>query len=313
MDALIRNGRDEIEQSQLVFAERVADALGDGPAAYMSHEFLADLTASETNDTAIMTFALFDLFEDDGSSFAERYVRRERKTMSAADREHAARMIASTVEFYEVREVARGRGMLLRRLKTNRDTWVDERAATESLSASDVIAARLIEIGSDEYGLYPPVVPFSAVDGADTYAIVERIRREFKRIDPSLTALQTKKLTLPYITAIWIERTALRSDPTLRTSSGEPFTMTYATISFRHRAAVAEALEESLAFESDDGEEYVYLDEPAPPGMNRKILGGVRLCKRKLELETPSEERMDRLIATLKRLTNEPLTLVKPK
>jgi hypothetical protein len=264
---------------------------------HLDRRRVAPFFQTEATESAIATYALYDLTDGKGRTFSDRFVENHARTLAPAELSYIEALRASIVDFYEIRRVDRGRGLDLRNLRTGNDVFVHERLATETVVVYDVLAARVIEIAAGRAELFPPVLPFTQTAGRQVLADVRRAIRDGSS---SLDLRGFLKAALPSVHARWVESRLGPSLRDMRTSEGEP--LEPSTVRFRipdRRRAVA-ALDASAAFErnaDDDDSRYAFLGEDASGqfGEGRLLLGTLNVLEETLDAEVMARSRIDRL------------------
>lgn len=152
------------------------------PLAELDKDEIDKLGEGDETNSAITTYALYDLVGDDGLCFAQRFARRNTASLSPDDLEYIEKLVARAVDFYEVRDVELHRGLTLRNLRTGRDRFVFERGATASLGRYDILATRVVPLAEDRPELFPPSLVFDQENGGAALALVRRALKKTRDI-----------------------------------------------------------------------------------------------------------------------------------
>ena len=269
---------------------------------------IAKLGEGETN-SAITTFALYDLVHDDGACFAQRFAQRNAAVLSADDLDYIDTMVKSYVDFYEVREVELHRGMTLRHLRTGRDVFVFERSATESLGRFDILATRVVGFEEGRKEIFPPTFVFDQRNGREALAIVRRALKKSRAALGGSARIEVRevlKLALPSIHRLWVETMVFSPAPQFCTTEGEPIAPERIRYRIRDRARILAILDAHEAFEREDaGDEgepgYAFLgpEGSGHAGVGRLLWGSLRVDGNELVAEVMANTRGLRLRSAL--------------
>jgi SEC-C motif len=263
---------------------------------------LAPFFASEVTQTAISTYAMYDLVGSDGLTFADRFRATYAATLSADDLAHIDRLNRSFADFYEVRRVDRGAGLDLRNLRNGRDVFVHERAATETLVEYDIIVARVVEVEPGRFELFPPVMPFGQMAARDALADLKRMARDLG--DGSSASIRdVLKAALPGLHARWVVVNLSPSLSDMVTSEGEALAPTTVTFRIADRPRAIRAIEASDAFEREgnDAAAYAFLgpEGTGQLGTGQLLLGKLHVGDELLRVEVMAVSRIERVKGAL--------------
>jgi hypothetical protein len=265
---------------------------------HLDRERVAPFFQTEVTESAITTYAMYDLMDSKGRTFSDRFVERHARMLAPAELSYIEALRASFVDFYEIRRVDRGRGLDLRNLRTGNDVFVHERLATETAVAYDILAARVVELEPGRPELFPPLLAFTQTAGREVLADARRAARDGSGFGRDLRGFL--KAALPSVHARWVASQLGPSLREMRTSEGEP--LEPSTVRFRipdRRRAVA-ALDASAAFErdaDDDDSRYSFLGEggSGQGGQGRLLLGTLNVLEDALVAEVMARSRIGRL------------------
>jgi hypothetical protein len=270
------------------------------PIERFGRDRIAPFMSGETTESAITTFALFDLRDEDERTFAARYAARRALVLSHAETAYIEALQQSFVDFYEVRRVDVGKGLELRNLRHGTDTFVHERAASESLVVYDIVASRVIETEPGRFEIFPPMLVFGQIAGRDALdAVREAVPDVFDEADKERLTRYALKIALPTIHAIWVRSHLPPTPRELHTSEGEPLEPTTVRFLLADRARAVAALEASDAFERDarDDGSYAFLGREGSGQVftGRLVLGRLDVGEDDLVAEVMSRSRVGRL------------------
>lgn len=242
----------------------------------------------EQTEVNFNTWFLFDMDLDDGKSVADFFVASEGDRLTPGERAYLEKASATHFRLYEVEEVQRDGGFLLRDLWTGETYQVKERAATYYFVRWDLMATRLMDLGDDNWiidaGVYN--YPCHAKE-----AILTGLRREHKRFRRNLPGQDDtaffKRLGMLF-NQWWLDWVAFRPFPKVVTAEGDEMVFTRVLFDIKDNAKVTAGLQGCPEFEPEGEGTYVWLQKT--PDFSRG-LGTVKIHERRLVLETMSKER----------------------
>lgn len=254
---------------------------------------LKDDLIAQMVDYAFLWWLLFDVAQD-GESLSD-CVLEEETTRSRGERVFLETGRHTSMQLYEVIAVEPGKGMTLRDVMHRNEVQVQERTASQTLRAWDLIAARVVPKGASgqpelDGGLFP-------------------IRDELR---PSLVA-QLKQMEIEYDEAerkallpiIFLEAWIAPPNPQLLNSDRETLVMTKVYFDVVDQEKLSDAL--------DNGPELACGNEAwtwswTEMGKQRHEpiwLGSLQIVKGRLEVHTNSRERGERAKTMIEKLVGE--------
>ena len=271
------------------------------PLTELDYARVAPFFQTESTESAITTYAMYDVESKNGRTFAERFFNQNARTLSERDAAYIRTMLESFVDFYEVRRIDLGRGISLRNLRTGNDVYVHERLATESLVRYEILVARVVEMEPGRPELFPPVFSFDQMVGRDVLANVKRAARETMSGSDVRAVFKT---ALPYINARWIASQLAPSLRNLHTTEGDPLEPTRIEFRLPDRSCAIAALDASVDFDRDDPNDdrrYSFWgpDKSGTFGGGRVLLASIEVGERSLVGEVMARSRAKRLQAAL--------------
>lgn len=272
-------------------------------------EYVKDFHAADESVSLSVPWSVYHYLVR-GASVLDWYVEERGEALSAAERGWLDAQSSAWLSIWEVLEVEKDDALTLRDLLTHETRRVREKSATEMLVRRDALLARVVDHGGVSWlcGVHPRVLP--PRDAAEVVRLARgRLRR--KRAVP-IERLRDEKLGR-YLIRRWedaVDAHDARHDAPadIRNSDGDPLLLTVDHFSVTGGRG---ELEKHIAAEADVegpdrvGDETIFtfvgrLDS-APPGLERPVVGVVRVTSGKLRLETNSIRRADRLRARLEK------------
>lgn len=194
------------------------------------------------------------------------------------ERELAERWLAVQRSVFEVEEVHRGHGLVVRDVRTGDTHEVRERAGSRQLKPGQLICARVVPAGDT----------MQIFGGIEPVALHER--------DPLIELLDSE----PDPVTLVAQLTLRFAPPEVVDIEGDPLVICEATVSVGDPAGMAAALDDT--YDRVDGEEPPQWFEHVTIEGARRLRAALLLDGHTLRVEANSEERMDRVLATLARL-----------
>ncbi|MGH3642862.1 MAG: hypothetical protein ACRDUX_28015, partial [Mycobacterium sp.] len=215
------------------------------------------------------------LFE--GGAFAD-FLAKRGALLPEDERTLAEQWLLADRSVFEVEEVRRGQGMTVRDVRTGDRHEVRERTGSGLLKSGQLICARVVPAGDT----------MQVFGGIEPVALHER---------DALVALLDAEPDPVELVAYLSRRFA---PPTLVNTEGDPLAICESTVRVSSPAAIAAALDDT--YDRLDGEEPPrWLEHVTTQGMPR-IRTMLMLDGDTLRVDTNSDKRMDRVLATLARI-----------
>ncbi len=231
-----------------------------------------DALAAALADPLVLDAVLFE-----GGAFAE-FLQVRGSLLPDDERLLAEQWLLVERSVFEVEQVQRGQGMTVRDVRTGDTHEVRERAASRQLQTGQLICARVVPTG-DIMAFFGGIEPVAL---RERDALIDLLDDE---PDPVTLVAQLTRRFAP---------------PTLVNTEGDPLVICEATVQVGDPAGIAAALDDT--YDRDDGEEPPrWFEHVTTHGMERIRATSV-LDGDTLRVETNSEKRMDRVLATLARL-----------
>ena len=256
-------------------------------------------------DIAFNSWLIFDApIAEDGSRLLDAALPSMQKRLTSGQLRYLEIMRESTLRLYEVRELRRDEGLLLRDLWSMEEVWVNERALTQNAAVHHIFGTRVVDAPRDGKVLDGAVVDFPPMQGNE---LVAELRREYKKYQRNRSGATEweffKERGGLVIQQAWLRRFDVLA-PRMQTTEGDPFEPQALLFDILDRAALIEALDARSDFDRFDEQSellFGWLDMPgsahalgAPPE-GRRSLGTLRLQGERLRCEVLSASRAVRL------------------
>jgi tetratricopeptide (TPR) repeat protein len=253
----------------------LADEVAEERAAHATSEEEAEALWS---DPLVIDAVLFE-----GGAFEE-WLARRGVLLPADERLLAEQWLLVERSVFEVEQVSPSHSITLRDVRTGDVHEVRERTASATLKPGQLICARVVPAG-ETYQIFGGLEPVAL---HDRDGLIELLDSEPDPVE--LVAFLSRRF----------------APPTLVNTEGDPLMICEATVRVGASTPIESALDD--AFDRADGEVPQWLEHVTTHGMNRisAILG---LDGNTLTIQTNSERRMDRVLATVRRL-DPSMTLV---
>ena len=231
-----------------------------------------DALAEALADPLVMDAVLFE-----GGAFAE-FLQVRGSLLPDDERLLAEHWLLVERSVFEVEQVHRGQGVTVRDVRTGDTHEVRERAASRQLKPGQLVCARVVPAGDT----------MQFFGGLEPVALHER--------DPLIDLLDTG----PDPVTLVAQLSRRFAPPALANTEGDPLAICEATVQVGDPAGIEAALDDT--YDRVDGEEPPrWFEHVTTNGMPR-VRATVVLDGDTLRVETNSEKRMDRVLATLARL-----------
>ncbi|BBZ49530.1 SEC-C domain-containing protein [Mycobacterium heidelbergense] len=277
-------GREQLplaERASWLYAKAVQHALLDGwndqlfEVGYERCRYVddtPDALAAALDDPLVLDAVLFE-----GGAFEE-FLQMRGSLLPDDERLLAEQWLLVERSVFEVGRVKPGESVTVRDVRTGDIHEVRERAASRQLKPGQLICARVVPAGDTA----------QFFGGLEPVALQER--------DPLIDLLDAE----PDPVALVAQLSRRLAPPTLVNAEGDPLAICEATVEIGDPAEIEAALDDT--YDRVDGEEPPrWLEYITTQGM-RRIRATLVLDGDTLRAEANSEERMDRVLATLERL-----------
>lgn len=242
----------------------------------------------EPAQAAYLTWFAVDMEMEEGDTVLNRFLARRGGDLPAGEAEYLRRLRGTHIRLYEVLEVRRDEGVLVRDLWNDEEIAVRERSATHQLVRWDLLGARLIEGpgGAVEFEGIPFLFPVELKD--ELLGALRRAHKVIRKKSPHREDAVFFKGMAPYLNVMWLDRVVLRAPPTIATSEGDPLVLTKVVFDVDDADAARRILEENPDFDAHDDGTFSWSEEAE---LYRRTLGSLTIRGKRLTLEAMSEER----------------------
>jgi tetratricopeptide (TPR) repeat protein len=277
-------GREQLplaERAGWLYAKAVEHALLSGwrellfAAAYERCRYTGDdpdaLTAA-LGDPLVIDAVLFE-----GGAFAE-FLQRRGSLLPDDERLLAEQWLLAERSVFEVQQVRRGKGVTVRDVRTGDTHEVREKAASRQLKPGQLVCAHVLPAGDT----------MQFFGGVEPVALHER--------DRLIDLLDTE----PDPVELVAQLSRRFAPPTLTNTEGDPLAICEATAHVSDPAGIQAALDDTYD-RTEDEKPPRWFEHVTTHGMQR-IRATLVLDGDMLAVQTNSEKRMDRVLATLRRL-----------
>jgi hypothetical protein len=295
-------------QLSTIAMSSMPDGLG-GDRRLLARYFGGEQAAREVlQDPELSAFAVSALSEwlwidhrpgGRGSTHAEQMLAGEVEGVSLVPPERILleAMSEAPVSLYVVRSVEPGRSLVLEDLLRGGRLEVRDRALSETARVEMAVAARVYPVGDPVggthfiSGLGPPLSPFQ-IGGAQQ--LLDDLGLE--------TTSKALRRGAHLFGRIWHWRQELPEIPLLRTTDGEDMELHHGTFRARHPAKAWQALAAQPELEPGDDDQVLIWLEPGGSASGPKIIAHLRLDGYRIDVETNSAARWERVRARLEGL-----------
>ncbi|WP_375481560.1 SEC-C metal-binding domain-containing protein [uncultured Mycobacterium sp.] len=277
-------GREQLplaERARWLYAKAVQHALLTGwrellfAAAYERCRYTGDdpdaLTAA-LDDPLVIDAVLFE-----GGAFAE-FLEVRGSLLPDDERLLAEQWLLSERSVFEVEQVRRGKGVTVRDVRTGDTHEMRERAASRQLKPGQLVCAHVLPAGDT----------MQFFGGVEPVALHER--------DRLIDLLDTE----PDPAELVAQLSRRFAPPMLTNTEGDPLAICEATVRLSDLAGIEAALDD-MYDRTDDEKPPRWFERVTTHGMER-IRATLALDGELVAVQTNSEKRMDRVLATLRRL-----------
>ncbi len=231
-----------------------------------------DALATALEDPLVLDAVLFE-----GGAFAE-FLQMRGPLLPDDERLLAEQWLLVQRSVFEVEEMHRGQGLTVRDVRTGDTHEVHERAASRQLKPGQLVCARVVPAGDT----------MQFFGGVEPVALHER--------DPLIDLLDTE----PDAATLVAQLSRRFAPPALANTEGDPLAICEATVHVGDPAGIEAALDDT--YDRVDGDEPPRWFEHVTTQDMLRIRATLVLHGDTLRVETNSEKRMDRVLATLARL-----------
>lgn len=265
------------ERAGWLYSKAAQHALASGwrgLVAELTYERNQHLDApDEMVDPVVIDAALFE-----GEAFAD-FLAIRGPLLPDDERSLAEQWLLIDRSLFEVEQVRPGRGLTVRDVRTGDVLEVQERTASRQLKAGQLICTRALPTGDGTTQFFGGVEPVALHDRSTLIALLD------EGPDPvEIVAFLSRRF----------------APPTLTNTEGDPLMICEAVVRVSDSARIESALDDTYD-RVEDGEPPQWFEHVTTQGMDR-IRATMALDGDTLQVETNSEERMDRVLATVERL-----------
>lgn len=239
-----------------------------------------------------------------GRTIVEAFLESRAWSLNHVEREWLEAQRVSPLSIWEVLEVDRGRGILLRDLLAVRDIFVHEVKGSMTMAPHLIVLCRVVESRGAALiaGLYPQPLP--PLEGMN---VVRRVRATIKRKGVVPLEVLRQPDTAMTIMRLWddaVHTLMTRGMPELRNTDGDDVLMTTERYRFdpARRAEIARALK-AVRLKRENDDTFILLRKK-----DQVLLGSVILGDGELRVETNSRRRSDKLCLLVEDACGELLT-----
>ncbi len=260
--------------------QKAGTYVSDGPWRDLAID-VAEIRAHHWNDEGAVWRALneglvTDLVLFEGGAFEE-FVAERGALLPDDERLLAGQWLLVERSVHEIESVTPGKGFIARDIRTGDRVDVQERSASRSLRAGELICARLVPVG----------------DTIQAFGALEQVTlRERDGLISLLDASPGPEELAALLSARY-------APPQLQNTEGEPLVMCEATLRSDDPVALADLLDR--AFDAVEGEAGHWVEHVTTHGMER-IRATLEVDGPDLRVEVNSEARMDRVLARVRTL-----------
>jgi SEC-C motif len=244
-------------------------------------------------DYACLWWLLFDA-ADHGETLADHLLENE-PTLAPGERKFFEAVRRTTMQLYEVIAIEPGKGMTLRDVIHRNEVQVQERSASRTLRAWDLIAARVVPKGASgqpelDGGLFP-------MRDEQRQWLIEQLKQMEVEFDDA-----SRKSLLPmFFFDAWIAPPSLK----VLNTDGDTVVVTKVYFDVVDQEKLADALDNALELECGDEASTWSWTEKRKQRDELVWLGSLQIVKGRLEVHTNSRERGERAKTMIEKLAGE--------
>ncbi|MHB8282309.1 MAG: SEC-C metal-binding domain-containing protein [bacterium] len=198
----------------------------------------------------------------------------------------------SFISLFEVKEVFKGEGLLLKDILTNKEYDVKEKSATESLVKWDILATRLAYL-DEQYIMSGSGYFYPLIKKEEILNKISLDYKDYKTICPNAPITEYLKKNSEIFNSFWY---SLYSNPTpanLRNTDGEQILFSKAIFDIKDKSAVINRLKSIKDFKYDEENDvFVWVDETPGRKVPSTNKGTLQIKNDKLTIECNSKERI---------------------
>ncbi|MHB1679400.1 MAG: YecA family protein [bacterium] len=212
------------------------------------------------------------------------------------------KMKDSFLSLFEVKEVFKGEGLLLKDILTNKEYDVKEKSATESLVKWDILATRLIYL-DEKYIMSGSGYFYPLMKKKEILNNIKLEYKDYKKIYPNAQVTEYLKKNGEIFNSFWYSLYSNPAPVNLRNTDGEPILFSKAVFNIKNKDAVINRLKtiKDLKYNEDDNV-FSWVDETPGRKLPSTNKGTIRIKNDKLTIECNSKERLS--IAKIMMLEN---------
>jgi hypothetical protein len=259
----------EIEMANINFIE------------YLVHDFIVD----DKNGKTLIDKYLDSLNNADGR-------RRLNNSLTFEETGILVKMKDSFISLFEVQEVFKGEGLLLKDILTDKEYDVKEKSATESLAKWDILATRLVYL-DEKYIMSGSGYAYPLIKKAEILDYIKSLYKEYKKVFPDAQVTEYFKKNSEIFNRF---RCGLYSNPypaDLRNTDGEPIFFSKAVFDIKNMDAAINGLKSIKDFQYYEKDNtFSWVDETPGRKLPSTTKGIIKIKNGKLTIECNSKERL---------------------
>ncbi len=231
---------------------------------------------------------LYDVPLDPTKTFTDLFLEREGACLKSGERAYLEKALCTHFRLYEVLDVEIDRGMRLRDLWDDQVYDILERSVTHALVRWDLLATRLMEVGTGNWVIDAGVFNYPQTAKEPILKELRAMHRRFRRKFPDLDDVVFFKRFAIFFNAWWLDWVAFRPLPRVVTPEGDETVPTRVYFDIVNQGAMLAGLRASPEIEVGEDGTFHWIEDT---GEFRRALGILIPGKKRLVLETFSRER----------------------
>ena len=202
------------------------------------------------------------------------------------------KMKDSFISLFEVQEVFKGEGFLLKDILTNKEYNVKEKSATESVIKWDILATRLIYL-DEKYIMSGAGYFYPLIKKEEILNEIKLDYKDYKTIYPNAPITEYLKKNSEIFNSFWYSLYSNPAPVDLRNTDGEPILFSKAVFDIKNKDAVINRLKSIKDFKYDEENDvFVWVDETPDRKVPSTNKGTLQIKNDKLTIECNSKERL---------------------
>jgi hypothetical protein len=202
---------------------------------------------------------LFDFEVEPGRTFSDLFLERRDWGLDPREHDYIGRLRQSWMSLYQVEDVERGHGLLVRDLLTRQRTFVHERMASEEAVRWDLLAARLLPEENGTMRFEGGIYFFDITDRSELLNALKQWQRKGRKIGASDASIRKQNGIV--FNHLWLELVVFRPVPEILDDDDEPPPFATSVFGVSGDAALPAA----FAGPDRDAEMFAPEDLPADP------------------------------------------------